>query len=85
MTGIVTTELYRPMTVIAYVTTKQRGHGTFWGWGRSVYGVNEVMLNKSVLNYYSHFSSLFPDFFAIVFYSSRCIVSDKKKSRDIKK
>ena len=45
-----------------------------------------VMLNKSVLNYYSHFSSLFPDFFlAIVFYSSRRIVSDKKKSRDIKK
>ena len=23
-----------------------------------------VMLNKSVLNYYSHFSSLFPDFFS---------------------
>ena len=46
----------------------------------------EVMLNKSVLNYYSHFSSFFPDFFpAIVFYSSRCIDSDKKKSRDIKK
>ena len=45
-----------------------------------------VMLNKSVLNYYSHFSSFFPDFFpAIVFYSSRCIDSDKKKSRDIKK
>ncbi len=44
------------------------------------------MLNKSVLNYYSHFSSLFPDFFfAIVFYSSRRIVSDKKKSCDIKK
>ena len=39
-----------------------------------------VMLNKSVLNYYSHFSSLFPDFFfAIVFYSSRRIVSDIKK------
>ena len=45
-----------------------------------------VMLNKSVLNYYSHFSSLFPDFFpAIVFYSSSCIDSDKQKSRDIKK
>ena len=44
-----------------------------------------VMLNKSVLNYYSHFSSLFPDFFfATVFYSSRRIVSDLKKSRDIK-
>ena len=42
-------------------------------------GVDVVMLNKSVLNYYSHFSSLFPDFFpAIVFYSSRRIVSDKK-------
>ena len=41
----------------------------------------KVMLNKSVLNYYSHFSSLFPDFFiAIVFYSSRRIVSDKKKN-----
>ena len=24
-----------------------------------------VMLNKSVLNYYSHFSSLFPDFFSL--------------------
>ena len=39
----------------------------------------KVMLNKSVLNYYSHFSSHFPDFFpAIAFYSSRRIVSDKK-------
>ena len=44
-----------------------------------------VMLNKSVLNYYSHFSSLFPDFFsAIVFYSSRRIVSDKKNHVTLK-
>ena len=39
-----------------------------------------VMLNKSVLNYYSKFSSLFPDFFsAIVLHSPRRIDSDKKK------
>ena len=44
-----------------------------------------VMLKKSVLNYYSHFSSLFPDFFfAIVLYSSRRIVSDKKNHVTLK-
>ena len=43
------------------------------------------MFNLTGLNYYSHFSSLFPDLFpAIVFYSSRRIVSDKKNHVTLK-
>ena len=33
--------------------------------GQGPGGFYLVMLNKSVLNYYSHFSSLFPDFFPL--------------------